>query len=401
MHAIIHIGTEKTGTTTLQKTLNDNAQALYKCGVLYLSGKDLVNARDLVAACLGDDVPDEYLAAANVETPEQRCDFQRSTFDDYAFWLQKAASECHTLVISSEHLHSRMTQVDEIKRLRDFLQPYITDFSIVCYLRRQVDMVVSLHSTVLKGGGTPNFRDQVHNMLSGNKYYCDYRQLLKNWATVFGRAAIKARLFARSRLRRGNIIDDFFHFEALPEAGLQRRAESVNESVNHLGQVLLRELNRGVKPPGSSREQHNLKIVRQTISKAFAGKGEQLPASVAVEYQSSFDEINEAVRQEYLPEEGELFSKAFSDEDGRMLSADQEEAIKCLVALVATDGQVTGTLRDYNAYADVLRDSSDLLVGEDDDKAYQLMKFANLIRPQGGLIKKKLARLEAQRNTEG
>ena len=400
MRAIIHIGTEKTGTTTLQKTLYDNAESLHEAGVLYLAGKDLVNARDLVVACLSDDVPDEYLVAASVETPDERRMFQRSTVDAYAAQLQRAASECHTVIISSEHLHSRLKRLEDIERLKTFLSPYVTDFSIVCYLRRQVDMVASLHSTVLKGGGTPNFRDQVHNMLSGNKYYCDYRQLLKNWSSIFGRQAIKARLFVRNRLRRGNIVDDFFHFESLPEVALKRRAESVNESVNHLGQVLLRELNRDVKPANTNLEQKNLRIVRQTISQAFAGKGEQLPSEVAAAYQSGFDEINESVREEYFPQEQALFSKDFPDNDGRMLTAEQEEAIKCLVALVATDGQITGTLRDYNAYADVLRDASDLLVGRDDDKAYQLMKFAHLIRPHGGLIKKKLAKLEVQRPSE-
>lgn len=401
MRAIIHIGTEKTGTTTLQKTLNENTAALHQCGVSYIAGKDLVNAQDLVVACLSDDVPDEYLASVGVATSEQRRAFQRSTFEAYAARLHKAASECHTVIISSEHLHSRLKRPEDIERLRAFLAPYVTDFSIVCYLRRQVDMIVSFYSTVLKGGGTQNFRDHVHNMLSGHKYYCDYRQLMKNWASIFGRSAIKARLFVKSRLRRGNIVDDFFDVESLPEAGIQRRAESLNESVNHLGQVLLRELNRGVAPARSGGVQYNIEIVRRTISQAFAGKGEQLPAETATAYQSGFDEINESVREDYFPQEQELFSKCFpGEDDGRMLTSEQEEAIKCLVALVATEGQATGTLRDYNAYADVLRDASDLLVGRDDDKAYQLMKFAHLIRPHGGLIKKKLAKLEAERPSE-
>ncbi|WP_111747861.1 hypothetical protein [Salinisphaera orenii] len=400
MRVIIHIGTEKTGTTTLQETLGKNRKALRKAGIAYLAGPKLKNARDLAAAYVPGGKPDDYLAAWGIGTDEERSRFRADTEEYYRSQLEKARKKCHTAVLSSEHFHSRLQTADSIGHLKGLLEPYADEMVIVCYLRRQVDMVVSMHSTVLKSGGGPSFKGHTENMLRSDRYYCDYKKMLDNWDSVFGRSAIKARRFIKEKLVNGNIIDDFFRSQGLSERKVKIRPEPTNESVNHIGQVLLRELNRSIPQSASSKVKNNAKVVRRTISKAFAGRGEQLPPEAAKRLQSRFDEINEEVRKEYFPDSEVLFSKKIEDDDGRMLTSEQEEAVKGLVALVASDGEYTGTLRDYDPYADTLRDSADLLVGRDEEKAYQLMKLANLIRPQGGLIKKKLSRLEEKLEDE-
>ena len=61
-----------------------------------------------------------------------------------------------------------------VRELRDWLVPYAEKIQVVCYLRRQVDMVVSFYSTRLKNGGTDSLESIALSMLRPDRHYCNY-----------------------------------------------------------------------------------------------------------------------------------------------------------------------------------------------------------------------------------
>lgn len=398
MRIILHIGTEKTGTTTLQRALFENQHVLRRQGVAYIHGGNGTTAQDLAAASLPNDVSDNFFINHGIDTLHERTRFRDKVLREYSCQLEAASRDVDTAVISSEFFHSRLQTAGAIDQLRCLVAPFAGNVRVVCYLRRQVDMVVSHYSTVLRGGGHPSFIEHVERLLKPEQYYCNYKKLLETWEKVFGRKALIVKRFDRNMLHERGIVDDFMAVCELPIAGIEKRPDNANESVNHVGQVLLRELNRSVADNSSAEESANLRRVRHGIAKAFSGKGQQLPPAQAKELQSQFDTLNDAVRTRWFPGESRLFSNKFPNEQSLMLSEEQDECFKNVVALAATQGRYSGSLREYNAYADILRDSAELVVQHDKHKAYGLLKLANMIRPHGGLIRKRLSRLEEEIN---
>ena len=66
MRLILHIGTEKTGTTAVQNFLYQNRQSLLQRRIGLLSSIDSPNNRKLYAYCLPEDKFDDYFWDLNI-----------------------------------------------------------------------------------------------------------------------------------------------------------------------------------------------------------------------------------------------------------------------------------------------------------------------------------------------
>jgi hypothetical protein len=51
--------------------------------------------------------------------------------------------DCHTLVLSNEHCHSRLSMPDEVQNLKDFLDHFCEQYKIVIFLRPQHELAIS------------------------------------------------------------------------------------------------------------------------------------------------------------------------------------------------------------------------------------------------------------------
>ncbi|XAW89831.1 hypothetical protein ABDK09_09550 [Vibrio sp. CDRSL-10 TSBA] len=148
---VLHIGTEKTGTTSLQNTLHSNREYLKEKGILIPNSFKLSNHVEM-AVCFQDyNSSSELYSVVDVNN-----DFESvSKFTDN--FLNKIkeeilSSNCNTVVISNEHLHSRITTEDEIKKIYDWASDIFDSVTINVYLRKQCDLAVSHFSTALKSG---------------------------------------------------------------------------------------------------------------------------------------------------------------------------------------------------------------------------------------------------------
>ena len=65
-----------------------------------------------------------------------------------------ASRDGHSMIFSSEHVHSRLTKLSEIERLKQVLAVVgINDITVIVYLRRPASIAASLYSTAIKAGG--------------------------------------------------------------------------------------------------------------------------------------------------------------------------------------------------------------------------------------------------------
>jgi len=120
--AVIHIGVEKTGTSSIQRFLEGNREALLNEGKLYPSfprnerGSQWGLVARISDRVLGVDVS-QYLGLRN-----------RSELDDYRRQVDvsldrqiKQAQNLRFLIVSSEHFHSRLKNRAEIELLREYM----------------------------------------------------------------------------------------------------------------------------------------------------------------------------------------------------------------------------------------------------------------------------------------
>ena len=155
---ILHIGTEKTGTTSIQHALAHDRDALAARGFLFPQLFGSENHMEIAVYAADDGQQMELrlheLDKAKCDLPEYRARLRQKLADEVA------DSACHTMIISNEHCHSRLLTPSAIQRLKDLLTPFCPNIEVQVYLRRQDQLAVSLHSTRLKlGGEGPIFPD--------------------------------------------------------------------------------------------------------------------------------------------------------------------------------------------------------------------------------------------------
>lgn len=383
---ILHIGTEKTGTTTLQQTFFNNKSFLLGEGIYYRHSKSAVHSRDLASACIGDGYRDRFLTRAGVMTSAEHREYRDQVGEALDIEFQQMPEHVHTIIISSEHFHSRLRNAEMVERLKKLMMPYASDFRVVCYLRRQVDMVMSAYSTALKAGAPRSFETHYKRILHPRIHYCNYYNFLCKWSAIFGKNSLYVRIFDKNKLRNSSTVDDFLDIVDISPRVLSNGVADINESVSPIGQRLLFEMNKTFADVKGEQLLKRIRKIRRKLASAFPGKGKQLHSKQAEALQTQFDASNEAVRAEWFPEEKQLFSKMFASINGDQLDSDQEMAVEQLFGLINSNGRYAGRLEEYDPYVDALIAAAKTMETSNPETTLQLLELACAIRPNDPVI---------------
>lgn len=207
--SILHIGVENTASTYLQQTFANSRDALRDAGVLYPYAPGTTNHIKLAALAMDDSRGDEIRIMAGIRSPEDAVALRVSFLDE----LVREASEsgCETMLFSNEHCASRLVHEQDIRRLKDMLTPLAETVTVVVYLRRQDEAMLSLYSTALRSGSSRPLELPAPHII---EWKFDYQKLLERWAAVFGRQNIVVRLF--NEPHNGGILEDFVIAASLP-----------------------------------------------------------------------------------------------------------------------------------------------------------------------------------------
>jgi hypothetical protein len=245
MRLILHIGTEKTGTTAVQNFLYKNRDILLRNRIGLLESIDYPNNRKLYAYCLPENEFDDYFWDLNIRDVEAKRQYFKNFEQELADEIGNLESQADTVIISSEHFHSRLKDTQSIENLKSILEPYFEEINVVCYFREQGAVIKSLYSTSMKNGHTYTLEAFTNKCLK-NEHYFDYNRFLNKWADVFGKENIKARIFSRKSLHKGDICIDFIRLfdEHLSLHDFEHATEHDNPSLGRVGLFLARISNR-------------------------------------------------------------------------------------------------------------------------------------------------------------
>ena len=190
---ILHIGLEKTGTTSIQFLLRENRQQLLKSSVFISKSSQSGNNFHLAIASYSKFREDGLTRQLGLTTEAKLQKFREATIRSLAEEIRTEAPE--RLILSSEHFQSRLLGVEDIGSLKNLLeQAGCQNFKVVLYLRDPLKIVMSHHGMAIKKGihVTSDFYRPQHPRIS---HIIDHKKTLDNWAEVFGRENIDARLY--------------------------------------------------------------------------------------------------------------------------------------------------------------------------------------------------------------
>jgi hypothetical protein len=302
----LHIGFEKTGTTSIQRFLHRNRAALAGRGFYHPQSLDAPNNTFLyVYAAEEERINDAHRVARRGLSTEE---FRSKIRSDLKSELTDRKGN---LVVSNEHLHSELRSIEAISRVRELLSPYCEKIFIVAYLRRQDRTAVSQYSTAIKSG--LSYLPEVFvNVEKGIDYYFDYDAVLKNYSSVFGRENLIVRVFEKENLVGQDVVLDFADAIGLKDFSWLEKQRPTNESLRPIALRFLAEANKHLplivgNGPNPVRER-----LVAAMELHHAGSGPVVARAKAKAFYDAFAESNERVRREYFPDRPALFSDDFS-----------------------------------------------------------------------------------------
>jgi hypothetical protein len=299
---LLHIGTEKTGTTSVQRFLEANEETLVLRGIHYsrTAGRRQNWKLPLIGlARLHNDLGLRLAVSTSDFLREQK-----NLREALAKEIRHVAG--NRLIFSSELIHSRLPSRTEVEDFRDALTGVgISRCRILLYIREPAEAANSLFSTSLRAGST-----LAEPPAPGtNSYYdniCNHRETLERWCSAFGQEAVQVRLFRRDRLVGQSIVDDFCEASGVDASGC-RPPEHMNASLSELDAALLWRLNRRL--PARRRKQEQ--ALRGNLEAFFQRHSElpayRMPQTLWDAYRAYYAESNEWVRKRFFPQEEELF----------------------------------------------------------------------------------------------
>jgi hypothetical protein len=326
---ILHIGTEKTGSTSIQQFLGNNRSNLAKAGFFVPKSlspyKVAANHEVLTTYSLDQSkVNDDLRRAAGVVSRDAVAPY-RARVDAELKQEIESAPPADTLLLSNEHCHSRLTSPDEIRMLKAWLSSFARQFRVVVYLRQQHDLAISLYDQALKAGYCdinvlPVFGPQGGQWVE--KLYFDYDALLTRWGAVFGDDRLDVRRYSRANLAGGDVIVDFMSAIGC-DARSFIRSPNANVSISAQYQPVLNAVNRYAKQhPGAVTPAMRFRLI-SALQGISSGPGRRPSRADAQQFLSMFAEGNERVRARFFRAQSSLFNidwSAFSDHPEAPLS---------------------------------------------------------------------------------
>ncbi|WP_420360010.1 coiled-coil domain-containing protein, partial [Campylobacter coli] len=319
MTAYVHIGTEKTGTTSIQEFLYINKSIIQKQNYFFAQSIGIKNHWDLAFLGYSLNKKDSYILNNSLWNFQAIKQHKKNIFSK----IKDEVKFNHKIIFSSELLQSRLTRKREIVKLYTFFKKIgFRNIKVICYIRDANEMLRSLLSEAIKWEEIDSFelKEEKEEYKLGYKknlfhfhHICNHKQTLQWWGEVFGKENLIVRLFDKNEFYQGDLLKDFIH-----SIGLEWDDEFIippkqNESLDLLGIDLLRRINKFLPLFCNNARNIFRGDLHHFAVKHFTSKDSHLkfqpPKEVVQSYIDYFEESNEWVRKEFFPHKERLFSK--------------------------------------------------------------------------------------------
>lgn len=306
---VLHIGSPKTGTTSLQSWLYANRTTLDQAGVYLPLSIGQPSNRCLAAAFdpsedLSGDIMQSFLDSHSLRSAAYK-EIQRVILSELESEI--SAVQHDVVVITSEHLHQLVCSDVSVGQLHKFLLQFFDNIQVICWFREQYAMCRSRYFTALKMGQVRTFDDFLGSCTQGQHPY-DHWRSARMWSSIFGFENFSAYLFPPRS-------SSSLHTEFLLAAGIQNIAPEMmqdvqprNQSFGLLGFMLLRELNFAFQDQDLFSFSEKRKLRQFVLKHPMSSHGTLHSEDHAARIYEEFSESNVKFGQEYLDLPGNPFA---------------------------------------------------------------------------------------------
>jgi len=307
MRFVIHIGWEKTGTTSIQQYLHARSKYLAGKGVFYLSSPGRIEHAYLSHACLNLEKHSHLHKLKGLDSEEDRRLFRDDVFGDFRQKMSDLPPKYHTVLISSEHFSTVLDTSSEVIRLRKVLSEFSEDIEIIAYIRDQEDQIVSAYSTRLKSGAVLKFSEHLDSNLKYARF--NYAEALALWGDVFGDSKVNVGVYSNTPNSGHSLIDDFLSrvSNSLRVAN-GHTVRRKNKSLSKFGCQLLRRVN--LLTPTAYRLKAPMNAQRKLLVRLLLrmpGQGLRMTEAQRERVRETYLESNKQVLAKWFPKQSKLF----------------------------------------------------------------------------------------------
>jgi len=247
MKLALHIGTPKTGTTSLQRWCATHRGALAERGVRYPEVFGAESHRRLMVYARDTDRPDESFARFGVTDASGHARF-RAELETGLDREIAAHPGCPLWVVSNEHLYSKITSEPMLVRLRDFLAARFAEVTVYLHLRPQVDLLISNASQLARMGRIVSRAELARESIGPRNLFYGYDRTVAEWEAVFGARRLRLVPFRREP----DILAVLLRELAIDATGLAP-PERVNEALDWRAMALANAIRLGMAAAGGGR----------------------------------------------------------------------------------------------------------------------------------------------------
>lgn len=210
---ILHIGTIKTGSSSIQASLGNARDILMRHNIYYPSLKPYNHIFSFPPIFMEDPATafnfrkalkqseDKYLKVQN---------YQKAWITEIEYCKNE------NFIISAEGFTQPYFTEDAVRRLKDFVEHYFNEVTIIAYVRHFDQLISSqMQQSVRNGSSTTDLKGLIDHFLSCPPGI-SYRKSLGKWANVFGRENLVVRPFNPQMFHKGSLLADFLHSCKLP-----------------------------------------------------------------------------------------------------------------------------------------------------------------------------------------
>jgi len=279
----LHIGFYKTGSTSVQRNMVQNAEALRKQGICYPYDPQAPYTQRWQHAPLAAALPGRklrWLTPGNAKT--LNCAYQ-------SMFAAFEASGCDTLVLSSEGFCDPDVNAMRLSWLQEKFADF--DITVIAYIRRQDAYFLSTYQEMIKAGSTKAFDFSAYPGVA--RLY--FARRLAPWRAAFGAERVIVRPFSPTLWPEGELFFDFLHVIGATRADMTLQPPE-NEGLDYRAVEFMRQLNLlGAEAQGSAPARP-----RPPVQKLTAAFSRTLEAEGSLQKMMLSSEQAELLRRHFL-----------------------------------------------------------------------------------------------------
>lgn len=338
----LHIGLEKTGTSSVQLFFADSRAALLRARLLYpltFRPRPGFDNHAALPALAQVDESDAELAAL---VPRQPGESRAAVRDRLArsFETEVVENQSRAAVLSSEHLSSRIRSIAEARNALDMLgRVQVGELAVHVMLRNQVDMAASWYATTVKGGDVRHL-DQVDPRELFP--YLSFADVIDRWRVAAGNAAMRVYSFDELRAQGVDAIAQMRSVTGVPPEIPAARRANLNASLDRKTAEIVRRMN----ALGRARlPVQNWDSLVEALSSRGGGERIRLPRPLHMAILRAFERENREIERMYFGGRRVLaIPPPKPDQPGGRVQITRDDMARLISELAAELGQPPGTL---------------------------------------------------------